>query len=93
MRRKMEKVCLVCGATFLSSENDARYCGRRCYAIDRFGSYGKPKRKPKPVKQCPHNTACQCSDMKCDRCGWNPKVAQMRSEEILKKRKEAMGYG
>lgn len=39
------------------------------------------------VETCPHNDACQCDRYQrrdCYRCGWNPKVAQRRSEMVMK---------
>ena len=34
---------------------------------------------------CPHNDACRCTERNCYKCGWNPKVAQMRMDKVLKK--------
>ena len=36
-------------------------------------------------KSCPHNDALVCDMRKCWCCGWNPRVAQKRSEKILDK--------
>lgn len=39
---------------------------------------------------CPHNPECRCDRLECGHCGWNPRVAQSRSEQILQKMTEAM---
>ena len=36
---------------------------------------------------CPHNQGCSCDIPDCDKCGWNPVVAEHR----LKKYKEGLG--
>jgi hypothetical protein len=36
---------------------------------------------------CPHNPQVVCPEQNCDKCGWNPKVADSR----LKKIKESLG--
>lgn len=33
---------------------------------------------------CPHNYEIDCEASKCDRCGWNPEVAQKRIQEVTK---------
>ena len=33
---------------------------------------------------CPYNYEVDCEASKCDRCGWNPKVAQKRVQEVMK---------
>jgi hypothetical protein len=40
------------------------------------------KEKKKPVI-CPHNDACKCTTMDCERCGWNPKVDKRRKAAKL----------
>ena len=35
---------------------------------------------------CPFNYAVDCDSTKCDSCGWNPKVAKRRSENIKRGR-------
>lgn len=37
---------------------------------------------------CPYNDACQCMVKKCNRCGWNPTVAQMRMDKALNRQSE-----
>lgn len=33
---------------------------------------------------CPHNDAVVCRKKTCYHCGWNPKVAQIRTEVIAR---------
>ena len=82
MRNLREYVCEHCGGVFLSRDKYARYCTRRCYQQERFK--GRKKVDPKPKddslqdRTCPHNEYVVCPERKCDRCGWNPKVANAR---------------
>lgn len=34
---------------------------------------------------CRFNEECHCDSLDCVRCGWNPVVAKMRTEQWLKK--------
>ena len=50
--------------------------------------YVKVQKFDRGVLTCPYNEGCQCTSYQrvgCYRCGWNPKVAQKRSEKILGK--------
>ena len=40
-----------------------------------MGSYKKPN-------VCPHNEGVACTTAKCERCGWDPTVAQKRLEAL-----------
>lgn len=31
--------------------------------------------------QCPHNEGVECTDQKCDSCGWNSEVSERRMAE------------
>ena len=33
-------------------------------------------------EQCPHNEGCRCIEKKCDKCGWNPSVAEQRLAKL-----------
>jgi hypothetical protein len=35
--------------------------------------------------ECPYNKSVECSFRKCDRCGWNPEVAEQRRKEFMSK--------
>ena len=36
---------------------------------------------------CPHNLEVDCRNPECDRCGWNPEVAEARLEKIMRNEK------
>lgn len=31
---------------------------------------------------CPYNDKCRCEDLKCSKCGWNPKVDEKRRKKL-----------
>lgn len=80
MRNLREYVCMTCGRVFLSRTKDAKYCTRMCYIQDRFNGTKKaePKKEVCVDNTCPYNLYVCCDKQKCDRCGWNPKVAKAR---------------
>lgn len=41
--------------------------------------------KYKKFVQCPYNEGCRCKpkDKECDKCGWNPVVAEKRKKVVL----------
>ena len=41
-----------------------------------MGNYKKPN-------VCPHNKRVACTTVQCERCGWDPTVAQKRLEALL----------
>ena len=48
------------------------------------------------VEQCPYNEGCACTRyerLRCESCGWNPKVTECRNKEIRRKFKEAKDEG
>jgi hypothetical protein len=50
--------------------------------------YYKVQKYEKGLETCKYNDACRCDRyqrMLCNRCGWNPKVAQARNERIFGK--------
>lgn len=47
--------------------------------IRNTGSHKKGEYK---VYDCKYNEGCRCHKMECWKCGWNPKVAQARSEAL-----------
>lgn len=32
---------------------------------------------------CPHNYEVDCEKSQCDRCGWNPEVAEKRVQKVM----------
>lgn len=41
---------------------------------------------------CPHNHCVDCEVSECDRCGWNPKVAKARVEDMMRKLSDSKLY-
>ncbi len=37
---------------------------------------------------CPYAENVSCSTRECNKCGWNPKVAEQRKEAYLQKQRE-----
>ncbi len=55
--------------------------------------YYKPAQYKKPkYYDCPYNEACRCRYKVCYRCGWNPKVQEIR-ETRMKIKSEVKGDG
>lgn len=47
------------------------------------------KQNVKNQNPCPYNGGVVCVvQLFCDRCGWNPKVAEERTNQILQDRRE-----
>ena len=44
------------------------------------------------IRICPHNYEVDCDKMTCDRCGWNPKVAEKRVHEVMKNMADSKLY-
>ncbi len=49
-------------------------------------------KKPKPCPNAPKG-AVYCEDQLCDKCGWNPEVAEARLEAIKQKMFEEANNG
>lgn len=50
---------------------------------------GDAMNETKNTATCPFNEGVVCTvQLFCDRCGWNPKVAEERTERILKQLKK-----
>ena len=80
-------VCLLCGAEFVKTRPDKKYCTRRCTMIanDRATRARAKARIEAVGTDCPYNVAIDCYEHKCNSCGWNPRVAKERTEKILQK--------
>jgi hypothetical protein len=83
----MEFVCEYCGKTFTMRDiyHNQRFCSKSCAAKGRCeGNFDKYQnwKKDGSLWQCPYNEGVHCQSRVCHRCGWNPEVAQMRSEKI-----------
>lgn len=79
MRHTEVVKCEMCGTLFTTNRKDARFCSMSC-----ANKRGKPWSNPR----CPHNVGvvCECiKNEKCASCGWNPVVAQQRSNLLHQK--------
>lgn len=78
-----EYTCPVCGkVTEVKKKNQVRtYCSRRCVSMSR-----EARRKDVGLEvEMPcifQPESIMCGKRECDKCGWNPKVAQERLERI-----------
>lgn len=45
-----------------------------------------PNYKKECIFPCPNNAYVVCTHKNCYHCGWNPTVAKMRMDKILKER-------
>lgn len=78
--------CEYCGTIF-PGRSTARFCNRDCYrkkiAEDAARRPQVRIDEPKP-DSCDYNVGVQCFPVgDCRKCGWNPDVAQERSDRIL----------
>lgn len=79
MRHEEVVACGTCGKLFSTNRKDARFCSYSC---------ANKRGKPWDNRRCPHNEMVVCKDFKsemCASCGWNPEVAQQRSNLLRQK--------
>lgn len=78
MEDKKICACMICGTEFVKTRHDGKYCSRRCTQIS--AKRAKRARDMEKGTDCPHNKELICTNRNCESCGWNPVVAQRRSE-------------
>ena len=80
VNRENGGICELCGAAFVITRPEKRFCSRRCatVAANRRKIARKKEEIAKLGTDCKYNGALLCKDRKCDTCGWNPKVANRR---------------
>ena len=86
-------VCEVCGTEFVLTKPNKKYCTRKCAMIAAKRAKSERDKAETVVFDCPYNVAVQCSNRKCNSCGWNPYVAKRRSEMLSKNLKGAKSNG
>ena len=90
MEKEKLVVCKLCGKEFLNTKSNKIYCSRICANI--ASNRAKRARIKEKISEagtdCPYNDAVHCRERKCNACGWNPAVAQVRAEKIRKKMKQ-----
>lgn len=86
----IEKKCEYCGKTMLleSSKSKKRFCNRSCanlsaYEVDTDMDYAWERLQGRLWK-CRYVDSGEiaCRVRRCSKCGWNPEVAEARTETI-----------
>lgn len=68
--------CKGCGVVFDTDSLDKHYCTVSCYRK----AYAKSRYNP---EECFFNDGVMCEMRNCKKCGWNPKVSEMRLMKML----------
>ena len=80
--------CVYCGTVFPGRKN-AKYCNVDCYRRKQAEEVAaKPRLSQQTLQMdsCQFNEGVSCFPVgDCDKCGWNPDVAQKRFDRILAK--------
>lgn len=81
--------CTYCGTSF-PGRSTAKFCSRQCYlknGADNAAARQQAAWKAIPkLYSCEFNEGVSCFPVgDCQKCGWNPNVAQKRLERILAK--------
>lgn len=88
-----DKICPSCGTEFKTDRNTQTFCCHKCSNSGRIlkerGNYDDSFAwtKTNGHYDCPYAFGVGCSVRQCNKCGWNPEVAQARMEAIIRKRK------
>lgn len=77
-----EFVCPQCGKVKQVSRPSSigKFCSQECAHASRRKRRTKVDRSQ---NACKYNRGCTCYTQDCDRCGWNPVVAQARLMKFL----------
>lgn len=87
---KETRVCVNCGAEFIPTRNDQKYCRRICGKRFIAREAKRAKKRELPAKfTCQYNDAIICDKPNCESCGWNPEVAKRRSCQLQSKEAKA----
>ena len=78
-----QQKCLNCGGVFFA-DRERKFCSHRCNKtyLQRNYRAGIVTRSP---NECLMNEGVICKKRNCENCGWNPKVARKRKEDILER--------
>ncbi len=70
-----EYMCVICGEKGIdkSAEGNRKYCSKECANMARYH-----KRRGIVENECKYNSGVTCANEKCDKCGWNPAVEELR---------------
>ena len=75
------KRCLYCGKQ-IPEDRKAVYCDNKCSTYAYYQRHN-PRKVLADACLCYFNREVLCSYRECERCGWNPVVAQRRLDEFL----------
>lgn len=89
------KECPNCKEIFRAKDRKQVCCSRAC-SNQYAGVKAQMRLSTEPIEEidgdeyaCKYNPrGCTCYERNCDSCGWNPKVAQERLEQIRRKMME-----
>jgi hypothetical protein len=86
-------ICQGCGKVFKADRLSRVFCSHSCSAMNRSRKCGsahcdssqewKRVETNETMWVCPYNKSVECSFRKCDKCGWNPEVAERRIKDYL----------
>lgn len=81
--------CKGCGKYFTAKSEYRKFCDAACY--DRFH---KIKNAPIPTEvACRFSDGVVCDKQECEKCGWNPEVAERRVAQIRERLEAAWAEG
>ena len=87
-----KKICIGCGKPFIGEHKDRVFCSHSCSNANRnkIGERAHYDHSLNWVKadglwECPYQMNVGCTFRKCDKCGWNPKVAEARTKAFMEK--------
>ena len=83
-----EFTCVVCGAKAIDrgSRQDAKCCSAKCNNRYQY----KKTYVPKVYFPCEYNAGVACTEQKCNDCGWNPAVENMRKVRLYERASTAI---
>lgn len=80
------QICVYCGSPF-PGRATAKYCNRDCYYKSCKEETAAKDNQPAVevyINACRFNDGVVCLDQEhCNKCGWNPWIAQQRLARIL----------
>ena len=85
----IEKKCEYCGKVMqlMPGQRDRKFCSQECYSEYRklpINTDFDWKKLRDGLYECRYHPGGQigCTNRQCDKCGWNPEVAEARTEAI-----------
>lgn len=80
------RTCLTCGVEYVAKAPHQKFCSVICQGRSRTDYYASRQKKRKKIEiACPYNAELICYRQTCGNCGWNPEVAQARTDAYMKR--------